>query len=425
MNEQMPAVKATTLDEAWSNFDPLTPLPSGSPFYVQRKGDPLRALIRALLRVHMAAPKYFFSGHRGSGKSTELNRLLSHPDIQAKYFTVGFSVKEVCDPNNLSHVDVLLALGARIFLDFTERGGKLPEQYLRELEGWKGRTVERLNAKGATFETGAGFDIGQFFLSALLKIRTEHSTRQIIREEIEPRLSELIRIINDITIAVQARTRLPVLVVIDDLDKPPLDQARAIFHDAFTAITQPICAVVYTVPVAVFFSKAFTTIREHCFFLPNVKLHPKGHPEQHDPVGYETMREFVFRRMDEALIEPQALDTAIALSGGVFREMAFIMQLAASHAAEQDSPRIREADVRKAESRIRSDFRRILNEEDRRLLREVQATNEMQNVEKLAPLFHILAAIEYTNDENWCDVHPALRPLLAVDVQSQTVREVG
>lgn len=56
---------------------------------------------------------------------------------------------------------------------------------------------------------------------------------------------------------------------------------------------------------------------------------------------------------------------------------------------------------------------RILTADDRAVLREVWQTRELRDPERLAPLLHLLAAIEYRNDENWCDVHPALEPLLA------------
>jgi len=72
---------AEDLDLAWSNFEPFYPLPANSPFHVERKGKPLNKLIRALLRQHRQSPKYFFSGHRGCGKSKELNRLAADGDI--------------------------------------------------------------------------------------------------------------------------------------------------------------------------------------------------------------------------------------------------------------------------------------------------------------------------------------------------------
>jgi hypothetical protein len=116
--------------------------------------------------------------------------------------------------------------------------------------------------------------------------------------------------------------------------------------------------------------------------------------------------------MEESLIESEALQAAVDLSGGVFREMAFVMQLTASHVIERGSNRIEVVDVERAKSRIRSDFRRILTDEDYELLKEVRTSNEMRSVDKLADLLHTLAVLEYTNDENWCDVHPSLRKLL-------------
>jgi len=407
------AQKAYNLDEAWSNFDPLTPLPTGSPFYVHRPGNPIRALGSALTRRHVEPPKFFFSGHRGSGKSTELNRLIGMPEIHEKFFPVYFSVRKVCDVYNVDYIDVLLAMGAQIFLQYVDTGGKLPDQLLKELENWKNATVEQFEEEGAVFATGAGFDLKAFFVSALAKIQTEHSTRKIIRKVLEPQLSDLIARINEIAISIQAATKRQVLVVIDDLDKPPLEQARRIFQDAYSAIVSPICAIVYTVPVALFYSKSFAAIREQCFFLPNVKIHHKGDPKSRDEEGYQVMREFIFKRLDESLIEPEALDAAVELSGGIFRELAFVMQLSISHALEHGTSRIEKEDVRQAETRIRSDFRRILTSRDYELLREVRDTNEMRNVDELGDLLHILAVMEYTNDENWCDVHPALRPLLA------------
>ena len=411
--QELEFVKATDLDEAWSNFDPLLPLPSGCPFYVERPGRPLEQLTSALLRRYVSPPKYFFTGYRGSGKSTELNRLADDPGIKQNYFVVKFSVKDVCDVNNLNYVDVLLAIGAQVFVQYTERGGRLDEDLLAELEGWKGRVVERLQEKGAVFETGAGFDVRAFFLSALAKVKTEHSTREIIREEIEPRLSELIEKVNLIATAIQAREGRPVLVIIDDLDKPPLDQAKAIFYDAFTAITQPICAIVYTVPVAILFSEAFMSIRESCFPLPNVKLHERGKREEKVAEGYETMRDFVLQRMEEPLIEPDALEAAITLSGGVFREMAFVMRTAISNALRRGADKVGMPDIAWAESQLRNPLLRLLSDKDFAVLKEVRKTNpfRLPEPEKNARLLHILAVLQYANGPDWFDVHPALEAI--------------
>ncbi|KAF5410248.1 MAG: hypothetical protein C5S38_10380 [Candidatus Methanophagaceae archaeon] len=83
-------IVAEDLDLAWSNFDPFFTLPAICPFYVERAGKPLNKLIRALMRQHRHQPKYFFSGHRGCGKSTELNRLAADEEIKKRLYLYSY-----------------------------------------------------------------------------------------------------------------------------------------------------------------------------------------------------------------------------------------------------------------------------------------------------------------------------------------------
>ncbi|HOT92161.1 MAG TPA: AAA family ATPase [Anaerolineae bacterium] len=405
-------VRATTLEEAWSRFDPAQPLPVGSPFYVEREDNPLGRLQRALLLARGNPPKYFFTGHRGSGKSTELNRLVADAAIQKRYWPVKFSVRDECDFNDLTHIEVLLAMGAQIFKQYHEAGGQMKDDLLRELETWKGRTLTRLTEKGATFESGSGVDIGKFFLSALLKVKTEHVTRELMRQEIAPRVSELIGLINLMSAEILAQSKRQVLVVIEDMDKPPLEVSRKLFEGALTTLLQPVCAIVYTVPVAIYFDPAFVQIRDTSYFLPNIKLHEKRQRMQLHKSGIRAMRAFVLARMADTLIAGDALDEAVRNSGGVFREIAHILQRAIDNALARKAAQIELQDVAWATAQIRSGFRRLLTQEDYRWLLEVRRNNDVLHPEHLGPLFHVLAILEYANGETWCDVHPALDPLL-------------
>ena len=348
-------IRATTLEDAWSRFEPELSLPHDSPFYVARADSPRGNLERGLLLTRgTQQPKYFFAGHRGCGKSTELNRLVEDNRIRQKYWPVLFSVRDSCDFNDLAAEELLLAMGAEIFGQYEESGQRLSDDLLSELEQWKGRTVQRLTEKGAVFapkgiiKGGAGFDISKFFLSALLKIKTEHVTREAIRQEIKPRRSELIAIINDITMDIFEQHGYPVLVVIEDLDKPPLDIARRLFTESFNLLMQPSCAIVYTIPVSLYFDPTYIQIREHSYFLPNVKLHPKKNRTKLYRDGWQTMRGFVLARMDEKLITNDALNEAVRMSGGVFRELAYIMQKSIDRALAQGNKQVQKNHVTSA-----------------------------------------------------------------------------
>ena len=124
------------------------------------------------------------------------------------------------------------------------------------------------------------------------------------------------------------------------------------------------------------------------------------------------MRTFVFKRMQEKLIEPEALNLAIKMGAGVFRETARIMQIAADSAIENGRNCIAKQDVQRAEREIRSDFKRILKTEDYATLAEVCNNNEIRGIEKIGHLLHNLSILEYVNDETWCDIHPTLEELI-------------
>ena len=407
-------IVADDLDLAWSNFDPFYPLPAGCPFYMEREGKPLNRLIRALLRTHRQPPKYFFSGHRGCGKSTELNRLAADEEIRQKFFVVKYSVKGVCDVENLNYVDVLFSVGAQLFLQYVDSGRELRPELMADLEAWKSSIVERVSEEERSFGTSIGGGIQGFFFSMLAKISAEDTTRKIIREVIEPRLSELIEKINLIVADIEGREGKSVLVIIDDLDKPKLEQATEIFYNNHTAITQPVCHIIYTVPISMFFAQEFIAIRDRKFSLPNIKLHAKNdRTSRHEP-GYDLLKTFIFKRMKEDLIEPDAVDLAIEMGAGVFRESAYIMQIAADSAIERGRDRIIKEDVKKAERERRSDFKRILQTDDYDILEEVYKNNDIRGIERIGHLLHNLSVLEYENDENWCDIHPTLENVLDV-----------
>ena len=403
---------AEDLDLAWSNFDPFYPLPPNCPFHVEREGKPLNKLIRALLRQHRQPPKYFFSGHRGCGKSTELNRLAADDEIKKKYFIVKYSIKDVCDIHNLDYVDVLFSIGAQLFLQYKDAGKELRSELVKDLEAWKNSIVEHVDVEETSLEASVGGGLSVFFLSILAKIRAEDTSRKTIRQIIEPKLSELIEKINLIIADIRGKEKKDVLVLIDDLDKPSLEQAKKIFYDNHTAITQPICNIVYTVPISIFFAQEFTAIRENRFFLPNIKLHNKNDRKSMYQPGYDLLKTFIFKRMKETLIEPETINLAITMGAGVFRESARIMQIAADSAIEHERDRIIKEDVERAEQEIRSDFKRILRTEDYDILKELYENNEIRGIERIGHLLHNLSVLEYVNDEIWCDIHPTLEKIL-------------
>jgi hypothetical protein len=411
-------ITATDFDRAWLNFEldlPLKPGPNGEPnrFYVNRPGNPIPELIDALLAPFYRPPKFFFSGHRGCGKSTELLHLMANPGIQKKYWPINFSIRDEADIIDLDFRDILLAIGSRMFRDYRKAGGKLPDQLLKELNSWRGKVeeeVKTIHSGRIAFELGAGIDA--FFTNTGLKMKLEPATRAELRQVFEKDITGLISVINNISTAIYSKEHRIPLILIDDLDKPNLDEARAIFHDRRNIMMQPNCAIIYTVSSALFYTKEFEVIRDQAIFLPNIKLHPHIEPEVKDSEGYNTLRRFVHVRINPNLVDGLALEEAISNSGGVFREMARIMRTAIGRSRRRKTAKVEISDVEWATTEIRNEYRRILDKDDIAILKKVHQQNRLEYDDRLQPLLQLLAVLEYRNGENWCDIHPVLRRLI-------------
>jgi len=412
-------IVATDFDRAWLNFEldlPLKPGKNGkpNPFYIDRPGNPIDELADALLAPFYRPPKFFFSGHRGCGKSTELLHLMGNPEIQKKYWPINFSIRDEADVIDLDFRDVLIAIGSRLFREYRNKGGDLPEQLLNELFGWQGKIEKEVSTilKGRVSERELDTSINAFFVNTGLKMKLEPATRVQLRQVVDNNITGLIGLINHIATTIFSRERLIPLILIDDMDKPDIDKARAIFHDRREIMMQPNCAIVYTVSSALFYSKEFNAIRDQAFFLPNIYLHPPMQPDVHHEEGYQTLRKFVHMRMNPDLIEASALEQAVTYSGGVFRELARIIRTAIGRARRRKAARLDCTDIEWAATEIRNEYRRILDKEDIKLLKNIGNNNRLEYNDRMRPLMQLLALLEHRDAENWCDIHPVLRKLL-------------
>ena len=412
-------IVANDFDRAWLNFEldlPLKPGKNGkpNPFYIDRPGNPIAELTDALLAPFYRPPKFFFSGHRGCGKSTELLHLLGNAEIQRKYWPINFSIREEADIVDIDFRDVLLAIGSRLFREYRRKGGELPEQLLKELNSWKGKVEKEISTvlDGQLSEVELSASLDAFFANAGLKMKLEPATRVELRQIVDTDITGLISIINHIATAIYSREHRIPLILIDDMDKPDLDKARAIFHNRREIMMQPNCAIVYTVSSALFYSKEFDSIRDQAIFLQNIYLHPPMDLNTHHEEGYKTLREFVHVRMAPNLAEASALEAAISYSGGVFREMARIMRTAIGRARRRRASKLNCSDIEWAATEIRNEYRRILDKDDIKLIKKVAENNRLEYSDRLTPLLQLLALLEYRDGENWCDVHPVLRKLI-------------
>lgn len=247
------------------------------------------------------------------------------------------------------------------------------------------------------------------------KFGGETSSRTVMRERIEPRLSDLMEKINLTIGEIEAKTKKSVLIIVEDIDKADLDKARHLFFEHGISISKINSRVIYTFPIALRYSNDFPQIARNFnrhFVLPNVKI--INRQQEVDDVGYQTLKNVILKRIEEGIITKKALDKIIQLSGGLMVELIRLIHGAANYALSEKKTNIDIESVGKMANEIRNDYRALLQPKHYEILKQIKKDKEKRivNEDIVRELLHNLSLLEYHNDETWGDVHPIVKPLL-------------
>lgn len=423
--------QAKDLNQMFLVFDPMEPLTGFQlkDYYIDREKNPTNRLKNFLLSDPMKNDKILFAGHRGCGKSTELNKLSEDIDLNRDLFIVHYSVEKVLDPLDIDYIDILFSLEAMIYQSARTRNIRLKDDLLKYiLEFWIGRTSEvgfiEREPKRPTEETLDSFY--KELVGSQGKLRIEPSTREFIRKNIAQRISNIIEHINLLSTAIRLESKKRnILAIIDGLDKPDLRLAQEVFYHRATSITQPSCKIIYTIPIALLYQSEFRSIERnfhHKFILPNIKIYDKTGGLYKD--GYEKLKSLVNKRISPELIEEESLEVLISKSGGVLREITLLVRIACNIAKSQGRVKIDLESSKQAISEIRNDYRKSLRKEHYQELIKLHQTKDIREIHTKLPkeedieslvlleLLHNLSVLEYSNDEDWWDIHPIVLDLI-------------
>jgi hypothetical protein len=124
------------LTKIYNSFDPGRPLPAGDPQYVDcrsvRGDEDIVDDLGRRIRNSDQMTYQLYTGHRGSGKSTELRRLKKSLEEHG-FFVVYFEAdEEDIDPQNVEYIDILLACTRRFLKDIRSANVAPIRRWLQE-----------------------------------------------------------------------------------------------------------------------------------------------------------------------------------------------------------------------------------------------------------------------------------------------------
>jgi len=427
--EKITMPPATTLREAYQATDPR-PLQSGDPYFVDlasARGS--AATVRLRQMIENCAPGNYspiaFSGHRGSGKSTELRQL--EQALGPSCFMLYLDVNEFLDAADVDYTDLFLLISRRLLESLQEANVSLSESLLHAVEGWFKEVTEETEetvklSAGVTTEAKAGVEIP--FLARLLAkftadAKVGSSSRITTRQKLDSYFSGLLSNTNLLLTAAAEALRsagkpCQLLIVFDNLDRLPPARSEKLFFDHGSELQDMACHAVYTVSIDTYYSpRGLPNVFPSRAILPNVKLWARKTKADQNQAGIAALVEVVRRRLDvDTLIHPPSLtEEFVRLSGGSVRQLIRLVREAVLGAQSRGLAAIDADAAQDAAGNLQQDFERMLEPSDYKLLARTWATKSIEKDDAHMQLLSNLAILEYNGKELWHDVNPLIEPI--------------
>ncbi|MEE8367133.1 MAG: hypothetical protein V3S30_02340 [Thermoanaerobaculia bacterium] len=338
-------------------------------------------------------------------------------EIQQRYLTLFLTTADFGnDSVHLTHDGLLVEIGRGLV-----RLGKehdMPKQLADELDLW-GREMVKTFLKSEAAETavGARGDAWLAFFRATLKNRREWRTEQ--KQILEPRVQDLIDIVNRLAQDLENRSGREVLVIVDDLEKGESsahkEMHQQLFQEHYETLVQPQLSIIYTLPVYFRALPGSRIPQEQTYAFPAARLYShlskmEDRPDlDHELGGYGLMRSFIKRRLAQPQVLPEELfDEILLIGGGLFRETARVIREAANYAPLRDGEAVSADDLAQVFSQIKKEYQPMIRGEAVAVLGAVlgSRTGWVPGVE---PFLQSRAVVEYENDDLWLDLRYPLK----------------
>ncbi len=321
-----------------------------------RGGDALTGQIIKRLKMSSSAQhlRFLFTGHIGSGKSSELLHLVTKLD-ETVFFPIYIDFKDYLDEEDTKLEDIFLAMAIEIGYALRDKMEANASMVKWSQEKLTNSSFGKLFSKAKNYivseaevddvEIGLPFDIAKVKLK---RLKQNPTARQIIHEAIRTErtslLAELNILILQAELFLKQNTSFTNLILIaDGLEKIEkfdgqqrgLESHRQLFIESQTQLTGIDAHIVYTIPLSLYRSyndapKLALYYGKDSFVLPMVKIHQRGNFAESYPGGREALKIVLGKRLRQIPLaeafNADALEHLIIYSGGSIRNLLRFVQ---------------------------------------------------------------------------------------------------
>lgn len=360
---------------------------------------------------------FLLLGHRGCGKSTELNRM------SEQLVSKGYPVKTIAcsidlDLFNIVHSDLFILLGEALLNLADGLNCELDQEILHKMqnfwdEGTEYLATQEIKEAGMEAEIGAATpNVFQKILKTFVKLKADlkfnEEKRQEYRKKINVHSSEWMGMLNQISeeIAGKAEGKHPI-IIFEDLDKLNPEDAWKVFYNYAAILSGMSFPVIYTFPIALSYDPKFSAMESYFTTktLPMIKIETmEGEPYSQ---GVNVIREIVKKRADLDLFEETVLDQLIQYTGGSLRDLFQAINAAAKRAERRHGEAVSQEDVERALEELKTSLTRRIEQKDYDFLINIYRGNKelIEDKEMLLQMLQASVVIEY-NGKRWHNVHP-------------------
>lgn len=430
---------ARTLREVNIAANPAKALPSGDPRYVSATAvrgneDVVQRMFRYIdLAEDDEYTTQLFTGHRGSGKSTELLRLKTRLE-KAGYAVMYFEADHDLDINDVEYSDIILTIVRFVMVEMYNRNLALADSLLENVLNWFADTLyesDEWREVKRSIEGEAALGVGlpdNLPLIARLLARVTgqiHSGTQVknkIRRQLDPQISQLIAQTNNLLQAAQQKLKKPLVLLIDNLDRITLLEKGenrtnhdAIYIEKGEQLASLQAHTIYTVPISLLYSPrapVLTSIFPEYAVLPMIKNRQR-HSNEPDAEGMAVLRQILAARIDIShIFTEDAVNYLCRMSGGHPRDLMVLVRYAVRYAPETYPQPIDLAVAQRAVGNLLAEYSRAIPDDHYPLLAKIHLDKTISNDAAHRLMLYNQSVLEYYNGSPpWHDVHPVVLEL--------------